>query len=77
MVRAQRAALEASGEGAQRRREQARAWMWSLVDEGLRKAFRQHPRVEKQIANLEREVETLRTTPAHAARNLLATFLSR
>ena len=35
--------LRASGELEARRREQARAWMWSLVDEGLRRAFRAHP----------------------------------
>jgi LAO/AO transport system kinase len=77
MVCEQRAALEASGEAAARRRDQTRAWMWSLVDEGLRRAFRQHPKVAGQIEALEREVETLRTTPAHAARTLLATFLAR
>ncbi|HXK21689.1 MAG TPA: methylmalonyl Co-A mutase-associated GTPase MeaB [Myxococcota bacterium] len=77
MIRAQRAAFEASGEAAARRRDQARAWMWSLVDEGLRRAFRQHPKVASQIEALEREVETLRTTPAHAARTLLATFRER
>jgi LAO/AO transport system kinase len=77
MIRAQRAALEASGEARQRRREQTRAWMWSLVDEGLRRAFRNHPEVARQIESLEREVEELRTTPAHAARSRLATFLER
>jgi LAO/AO transport system kinase len=77
MIREQRAALEASGEAAARRRDQTRAWMWSLVDEGLRRAFRQHPKVAGQIEALEREVESLRTTPAHAARTLLATFLER
>ena len=77
MIREQRAALEASGEAAARRRDQTRAWMWSLVDEGLRRAFRQHPKVAARIEELEREVESLRTTPAHAARTLLATFLSR
>jgi hypothetical protein len=51
--------------------------MWSLVDEGLRRAFRNHPEVARQIESLEREVEELRTTPAHAARSLLATFLER
>jgi LAO/AO transport system kinase len=77
MIREQRAALEASGEAAARRRDQTRAWMWSLVDEGLRRAFRQHPKVAGEIEALEREVESLRTTPAHAARTLLATFLER
>jgi LAO/AO transport system kinase len=75
MVQAQREALSASGEAQRRRREQARAWMWSLLDEGLRRAFRSHPGVAARVEGLEREVESLRTTPAHAARTLLGTFL--
>ena len=71
---AQRAALEASGERQARRREQARAWMWSLVEEGLREAFRSHPEVERCIAGIEGEVEALETTPAAAARALLEVF---
>ena len=51
--------------------------MWSLLDEGLRRAFRTHPRVAPRIEALEREVESLATTPAHAARSLLAEFMKR
>jgi LAO/AO transport system kinase len=73
-VLAHRAALEASGELAARRREQARAWMWSLVGEGLERAFRAHPAVARAIPRLEAEVEGRKTTPAAAARALLASF---
>ncbi len=76
MVLAHRDALRASGEADARRREQTRAWMWSLVDEGLRRAFRSHPDVAAQIAALEQEVQDLRTTPARAARALLDAFRS-
>ena len=76
MVLAQRAALRASGEGERRRREQARAWMWSLVEEGLRRTFRAHPEVARRIGELEREVEALAVTPARAARTLLEAFRS-
>jgi LAO/AO transport system kinase len=69
-----RTALEASGERQARRREQARAWMWSLVEEGLRRAFRGHPEVAALIPRAEREVEALETTPAAAARALLEAF---
>ena len=31
------------------RAEQARAWMWSLVEEGLRQAFRSDPAVAGRI----------------------------
>jgi LAO/AO transport system kinase len=76
MVLAHRDALRASGEGEARRREQTRAWMWSLVDEGLRQSFRAHPGVAERIAGLEAEVQDLQTTPARAARALLDAFRS-
>lgn len=69
-----RAALEAAGELEARRREQAKAWLWSLVEEGLFAAFRSHPEVERRIPALEREVESRKTTPAAAARALLDAF---
>jgi LAO/AO transport system kinase len=65
---------EASGELQSRRRSQARAWMWSLVEEGLWRAFRAHPEVQAGVERLEREVESLKTTPAAAARALLEVF---
>jgi GTPase len=76
MVLAHRDALSGSGEGAARRREQTRAWMWSLVDEGLLRAFRAHPAVSERIPALEEDVQGLRTTPARAARALLDAFRS-
>ncbi len=71
-----REALEASGERQARRREQARAWMWSLLEEGLEEAFRRHPAVAARIDRAERDVESSKTTPAAAARRLLDAFLS-
>lgn len=75
-VEAQRQALEASGERQARRRQQAQAWMWSLVEEGLLGAFRAHPAVAGAVAAAERDVEALKTTPAAAARALLDAFRS-
>ena len=69
-----REALEASGERQTKRREQAGAWMWSLVEEGLRAAFRDDPAVAARIGQAERDVEGLKTTPAAAARSLLDAF---
>lgn len=74
MVEEHRALLTASGELQARRREQARAWMWSLVEEGLRACFRAHPGVAGRIEQIERDVEALKTTPAAAARALLEAF---
>jgi len=68
------AALESSGERQARRKEQARQWMWGLVEEGLRDAFRAHPEVSSQIADLERAVQELEISPAAAARALLEAF---
>jgi LAO/AO transport system kinase len=73
-IEAHREALEASGERQARRRDQARAWMWSLVEEGLRTAFRADPAVAERIPTAERDVEELETTPAAAARLLLDAF---
>ncbi len=77
LVLAHRAAAERSGALATRRQEQARAWMWSLVEEGLGEAFRAHPQVARRVAALEREVEAQGTTPAAAARALLEAFMGR
>jgi len=75
-VLAHRSALEASGELAARRREQARAWLWALVGEGLQRALREHPAVARAIPRLESEVQDRKTTPAAAARALLEAFTS-
>ncbi len=71
---AHREALGRSGELEARRRLQARAWMWSLVEEGLKQRFRSHPAVAAAIPRLEAEVESRKSTPSAAARALLAAF---
>lgn len=73
-VLAHRRALEASGELEARRRGQARAWLWSLVGEGLEHAFRAHPAVANEIPRLEAEVTARKTTASAAARALLTLF---
>ena len=76
MIQEHATAAAASGEREARRREQARAWMWSLVDAGpapgLPRAIR---RSRAASPALERDVEASRTTPAAAARTLLESFL--
>ena len=66
-----RAALEASGEFASKRQHQALAWMWQMIDAGLRQHFRQHPAVRRNLPALAAAVETGHTTPAAAAYTLL------
>ena len=76
-VLAQREALRESGEFEARRRAQARQWMWSLVEEGLGRAFRNHPAVAQRVQALERRVEAREITAAAAAKTLLEAFLGQ
>jgi len=71
---AHREALLGSGELENKRRRQARAWMWSLIEQGLQESFREHREVKSRIAELERAVEEQRLTPAAAAQTLLELF---
>ena len=73
-VIAHRKQCEANGSLQTRRCSQARAWMWSLVEEGLERRFRSHPLVQRSIPDLEEDVEALKMTPAAAARALLEAF---
>jgi LAO/AO transport system kinase len=66
--------LEASGELERRRSAQALHWMWSLVDEGLRAAVREHLAVRERLTNLERDVVDGRTTATAAAEVILDAF---
>jgi len=66
-----RVTMSASGEFAAKRRQQAVAWMWTLIDTGLRSRFREHPRVRGELDELRRAVERGTTTPAAAAHRLL------
>jgi LAO/AO transport system kinase len=69
-----RRALQEAGEFEPRRRHQARAWMWSLLEEDLHRAFREDPKVAAAIPDLEAEVEALRLTPGAAVRRLMQAF---
>ncbi|MBS0545368.1 MAG: methylmalonyl Co-A mutase-associated GTPase MeaB [Proteobacteria bacterium] len=66
-----RAALTRSGEFDGKRRHQALAWMWDLIDAGLRSRFRAHPQVREALPALARAVEGGATTPSAAAQRLL------
>jgi LAO/AO transport system kinase len=74
VIFAHRELLQRSGELDSRRRAQARAWMWSLVEELLQAKFRSHPEVAAAFPRLEAAVEALEKTPAAAARALLDSF---
>jgi LAO/AO transport system kinase len=67
----------ASGELAQRRTEQARAWMWSEVTDTMLEELRADPEVNARIASLEADVTSGRISAAAAARRVLAAFRAR
>jgi LAO/AO transport system kinase len=66
--------LSGNSELEKRRRQQLLGWMWSLVDEGLRSAAREHPEVAKTLADLEKAVLEGRTTATAAAERILNAF---
>jgi LAO/AO transport system kinase len=70
-----RAALVPTGEFAERRRHQAQAWMWSLIDSGLRRAFHANTTILANLPGIRQAVDEARQTPASAARQLLSAFL--
>jgi LAO/AO transport system kinase len=66
--------MESNGEFLRRRRDQARAWMWKLIEEGIGRAFREQPGMREAIAREEEAVAAQEKTPAAAARLLLERF---
>lgn len=62
---------------AARRAEQAKAWMWSEIEEELRAAFMADPQVAERLPLAERGVAAGEVTPAAAARDLLRHFLGK
>lgn len=66
-----REAMTTSGELAAKRRHQALAWMWELIDQGLRRRFRGNPGVQQALPTLAGAVEAGSITPSAAAERLL------
>ena len=66
-----RSAMAQSGAFEEKRRRQSLAWMWELINRGLRHRFRDHPQVKRDLEHLSRDVEQGIATPAAAAKRLL------
>jgi LAO/AO transport system kinase len=66
--------LSANGELEERRKQQLLGWMWSLVEEGLRSAVREHPDIAATVTDLEQDVLEGRITPTAAANQILGAF---
>ena len=70
-IESYRATLSTSGDYAIKRRRQAQAWMWTLIDSGLRERFHAHPDVQSALKEVSCEVEVGNMTPTAAANRLL------
>ncbi len=57
-----------------RRQRQRLQWMWAMVDEAVRAALHDHPRVAEILPDLERRVTAGFCTPTQAAGALLEAF---
>ena len=67
-----RDALAASGELQEKRRRQALAWTWHLIDAGLRERFRSDTKVRDALPRVLHDVEAGTLTPSAAAAQLLS-----
>jgi LAO/AO transport system kinase len=74
VVEAFRAAQDRGGALVARRRGQSRVWLWERIDAGLRHAFRSHPRVQAQLADVLVAVDAGSVPATVAARRLLDAF---
>jgi len=63
--------FSASGELEQKRKKQAVDWLWSLVEDGLKARFYNHPEIKKRLNQIARAVENGDTAPTLAADKLL------
>ncbi len=70
-----RDAQAGSGGITRRRAEQARAWMWSAVEEGIAARLRRDRRNRAWLAYLETEVEAGNRSPTDAATEILQRLL--
>jgi GTPase len=66
-----RCVLGESGELAARRRHQALAWMWQLIDAGLRRQFHETAAIKTALPEMAHAVEAGSVTPNAAAHRLL------
>jgi LAO/AO transport system kinase len=63
--------LSASGELAEKRKSQALQWMWSMIHDGLRDRFYQHPEIQRHLDTIAGDVRNGLMMPTTAAQRLL------
>ncbi len=65
---------QCSGRFADKRKHQARAWMWERIESGLKQRFRHHPAVKGQLEATTQSVLNGQLPASTAARQLLELF---
>ena len=71
-VLAHRTAMNASGDFAQRRREQQVKWMWTMLEQRLMAQLRADPSIRAKVKAIEVQVADGKTTPTIAAEQIAA-----
>jgi LAO/AO transport system kinase len=74
MIEDFRQRMQQSGELENKRKLQARDWMWTLLMEDLKEMFLRDQKVEDLLAQVQEAVASGATTPSAAARRLLEAF---
>ena len=64
----------ANGQLAQRRQQQALAWMWERIEAGLKTRLLQPAKVQQHLSSIKAQVLAGRVAPSTAARQLLQIF---
>lgn len=72
LIERHRAALDACGELAAKRRTQQQDWLWAMIDDGLKRHFLGRPDVARLLPEIEAAVLDAKLTPTEGARRLLA-----
>jgi LAO/AO transport system kinase len=65
-----RTAMNASGEFAERRRQQQVKWMWSMLEQRMMARLRADPAIRSKVRKIEAEVADGRIAPALAAEQI-------
>jgi GTPase len=71
IVEDHRARLGASGELDAKRRAQRQAWLWTMIDDGLKQHFLGRKDVQRLLPDMEAAIAASSITPTEAARRLL------
>lgn len=66
--------MQAHGAIIARRKQQSLAWMWHLIESGLRQRFHDDPNVKLKLPGLTQAVQAGTITPSAAAHQLLASL---